>query len=350
MRMWSNLVKWFALVATIGAASAFPAITGPLRAGAEDGLVRTLPVTNAVAIASGPSGLYALTAKAYPGDASGNGWKLFLIDVSSGRILRSATGDAAPFGLAVGFGSVWVLTGVGAMPGGLGPGVSRLQWSTLASQARIGLGTSTVGSIGVTSSWVWLLGPSEVSRINPADDSMKRVVAFPGSEYAQALLTTASSVYVGSISYPTKTDKASKVLLNRLDASDPRRSRRLTITTVSSKRGAVPAMDIAVSLNGTVFVGLSSVRNGESLIVVIRGRVYRRESALGGRVAASGGGSIWSIRNVPATAAKKVIIQRLNPVGSVRSTAAQLAAPVSSVDAMGSLLYCGTRAGIEVIS
>ena len=65
-------------------------------------------------VVPGAPGLYVLRGVPFPGDASGNGWEVDLINPTTGRILETASGDAAPMSLLLAFGSVWVSTGTGA--------------------------------------------------------------------------------------------------------------------------------------------------------------------------------------------------------------------------------------------
>lgn len=168
-------------------------------------VVARLPFTDVLSLISGPMGLYLLRRSPFPGDPSGAGYQVDLVDPSSGDILASAEGDACPQAFVNAFGSLWVLTSNCAMPGGLGVGVDRLDANTLDHEARITspAGLAFAASIGATASTVWVLqtgsvyGPEGLMGIDPATNSVTRTKTFRSGELDVAMRTTMDRIVVG---------------------------------------------------------------------------------------------------------------------------------------------------------
>lgn len=312
-------------------------------------VVMTIDMRGALDVAAGAVGLYVLRSDPYPGDSSDVGWQLDLVSTKTWQVLRSASGDAAPQGLALGFNSVWVLTGYGAKPGGLGSGVNRLDASTLENQSRIPITTNATVNIAVSKNSVWLLGPTELDRIDPAANSITTAKTFPHL-FAQGLMTVSDDVSFGSLAYP-KFETVGPVLVSvtTYRDTDLRLMAHQVVARFPSGAGDPPHMDLAARSGHKFYMGLWSTRLGESLLVDDFGRILGPNKAAGGSVAVSGTGVVWAAKGIPPVATNKSVIQRIGARGSVERTVATLPGPVESMTAFGSLLAVVTPTQIEVL-
>jgi hypothetical protein len=300
-------------------------------------------------VAASAAGVYVLRTVPYPGDTSGAGWQVDLLSTRTWQIMRSAAGDAAPYGLALGFGSVWVLTGPGAKPGGLGSGVNRLDASTLEGQARVVIPSDAGVSIGVSDTSVWLLGPTELDRIDPVTDAITRAKAFPNL-FAEGLATVSHEVLVGSLTYPAfETSGPVVVSITTFRDTDVKALSRQVVARFPSGAGDPPALDLAAETSREVYVGFASVRLGESLAVSDDGRVFGPDRVAGGVVAVSDTGIAWAAKLIPPVAARMTSIQRIGALGSTIRTVATVPGPAESISAFGPLLYVADPAGLEVL-
>jgi len=319
-------------------------------AGPSVAVVATRDLRGTVSLAAGDEGVYVLRAAPFPGDASGAGWELDLLSTTTWEILRSASGDATPYGLALGFHSAWVLTGFGAMPGGAGPGVDRLDATSLRSLARIPLSPVAPDHIGVSDDGVWLLGPTELDRIDPATDGVSKASVFPNL-FAEALATTPHDVLVGSVRYPGF-ERSGRVVVSvrAFRGTDLKLESREVIARFPGGAGDPPsAMDLAVRNADEVYVGLSSTRLGEELLVDDHGRVLGPNKAAGGLVTVSDTGIAWAAKLVPTVAAKTTVIERVSVRGAVERTVAAVPGPNLCLAAVGSTLIVAGSSQLAVL-
>lgn len=312
-------------------------------------VVMTLSMRGALDVAADAVGIYVLKSDPYPGDSSGVGWQLDFLSTKTWQVLRSASGDAAPQGLALGFHSVWVLTGYGAKPGGLGSGVNRLDASTLENQSRIPITTNATVNIVGSKNSVWLLGPTELDRIDPTTNSIATAKTFPHL-FAQGLMAVSDDVSFGSLTYP-KFETVGPVLVSvtTYRDTDLRLMARQVVARFPSGAGDPPHMDLAARSGRKFYVGLSSTRLGESLLVDDFGHILGPNKAAGGTVTASSTGVVWAAKGIPPVATNKSVIQRIGDGGSVERTVATIPGPVESMAAFGSLLAVITPTQLEVL-
>lgn len=306
-------------------------------------------MTGARAVAANAKGVYVLRSATYPSDPSGVGWQLDLIDPKTWQVLRSSTGDAAPQGLALGFNSAWVLTGEGAKPGGLGSGVNRLDDSTLENQSRIPITTTASVSIAVSNRSVWLLGPEELDRIDPTTNAITEAKIFPGL-FAEGLTTESSYVSLGSLTYPRfETSGPILVSVATYRDTDLKRVARHVIARFPSGAGSAPDINLAARSSHDIYVGMSSTRLGQSLVVEHGGRISAPNKAAGGTVAVSNTGIMWAAKGIPSVATKRTFIQRMRANGAVERTVATIPGPVESMVAYGPLLVVISPNQLEVL-
>jgi hypothetical protein len=309
----------------------------------------TLGMSGALDVAADAVGVYVLRSDPYPGDSSGVGWQLDLFSTKTWQVLRSASGDAAPHGLALGFNSVWVLTGGGAKPGGLGSGVNRLDAATLENQSRIPITTNAGVSIAASTNSIWLLGPTELDRIDPTTNLVVTAKTFPAL-FMQGLMTASDDVYVGSLTYP-KFETVGPVLVSvsTYRDTDLKLVAHQVVARFPSGAGDPPYMDLAERSRHKFYLGLSSNRLGQSLLVDDSGHVLGPNKAAGGTVAVSGTGVVWAAKGIPPVATKKSLIQRIDDKGSVKRTLATVPGPVESMATFGSLLAVLTPTELEIL-
>jgi len=244
---------------------------------------------------------------------------------------------------------VWVLTGYGAKPGGLGPGVNRLDASTLAEQSRIPIGTNATVSIGTTDTSVWLLGPTELDRIDPRTDVITTAKTFPHL-FAEALATVPHDVLVGCLKYPGF-EKLGPVLVSvtTFPDTDVQRGSTRVIAKYPSRRGDAPAMDLAGTSSHEIYIGLFSVNLGEALVVDRDGHVLRPDKEAGDRVAVSDTGIAWAAKDIPPVAATRSTLQRISDTGGIERVVTNIRGPVWGMAASGSLLYVATNHQLVVV-
>jgi hypothetical protein len=330
-----------------------PSPTPTITAAAGIVVQRRLSFSDVAGVARATDGLYVLRGTPFPGDATGEGWQVDLIDPESGAVLRqSAIGDASPVSMVVAFGSLWVLTSPGAMPGGLGYGIDRLDAMTLAHQERITLSSGADG-MGATASTLWVLQSDRLAGIDPATNLVTRTVRFNASEDVESLSTTPNRVVIASMTNrPSRRapNRPLQILLTWIDDATLKVVSTVAVTRSSAARATPPTLDVAALNDNTAFLGLFSVRNGDSLAVVRGHTVIGRRQGVGGTVVVSPDDSIWAIDNVPAPkgAATAYIseVQKLSSYGTVTMRRHGLGL-VTVVGVVGRGLY--VRAGDEVI-
>jgi hypothetical protein len=314
---------------------------------------RRLSWSDVAGVARASNGLYVLRGTPFPGDATGQGWQVDLIDPESGAILRhSAIGDATPMTMVVAFGSLWVLTGPGAMPGGLGSGVDRLDAVTLAHQERIAFPSGADG-IGATASTVWVLQTDRLAGIDPATNSVTRTFRWSASEDVESLSTTPDRIVIaGMTNKPTlrTPDRSLQISLTWIDDATLKVVSTIAVTRSSDALATPPSLDVAAVNDTTAFLGLFSVRNGDSLAVVRGHTIIGPRKGVGGTAVVSSGESAWAIDNVPApkgaVTAYVSEVQTLSSDGAItmRRDGLGLVTPLGII---GHALY--VRAGDDVI-
>ena len=315
-------------------------------------LIGTFALSNVTDVVPGALGLYVLRGAPFPGDASGDGWEVDLISPTSGRILESVSGDAAPTSLVLAFGSVWVSTGSGAMAGGLGPGIDRLDAMTLTHEARMNIAPRDVMSIAATSSSLWILEGGDhpkLEAIDPATDAIAQTKTFAENDLVEGLTATADRVIVSYEPFGSPPRLTARTYVTWIDASSLRvRSSAVVARTPATAGSAQGAYSLAATNDTTVYVGLEGARTGPSL-VVLRGRsVLRSRRGTGDLVTASRDGEVWAAaiqrqKGGPDTSD----LQRIAGNGTVSSQRSGLPAFVS-ISGKGDDLYAGASAGVLV--
>ena len=245
-----------------------------------------------------PGPLRAPRGAPFPGDPSGNGWEVDLVSPTSGRILESASGDAAPMSLVLAFGSVWVSTGSGARAGGLGPGIDRLDAMTLTHQARMNIAPQDVMAIAATSSslWFWRVATIRSSRrsIQRPTRSL-RPRRSPENDLVEGLTATADRVIVSYEPFGSPPRLTARTDVTWIDASSLRvRSSAVVARTAATAGSAQGAYSLAATNDTTVYVGLESARTGPSLVVLCGHSVVRSRRGTGDLVTASRDGEVWA--------------------------------------------------------
>jgi hypothetical protein len=312
-------------------------------------VVMTLKLSGVRDIAANAKGVYVLRSVPYPGDASGAGWEVDLLSTKTWQVLQSASGDAAPQGLVLGFSSVWVLTGYGAKPGGLGAGVNRLGASTLANLARISIGTHTGISVSISDTSVWLLGPTELDRIDPTTNAIAATKSFPNL-YAEGIVGMGHDVLVGSLRYPGFEHSGPvPVSLSEYSETNLKLVSHRVIARYPSGAGDPPAIDLATTSSHEIYIGLSSNALGQSLAVESHGRVFGPNKRAGGTVSVSDTGVAWAAKYVPPVAAKMTLVQQIGQRGEVERNVASLPGAVEAMAGLGSLLVVATPSQVEVL-
>jgi hypothetical protein len=316
-------------------------------------VLRQLGLSDVADVARASNGLFVLRGMPFPGDPTGEGWQVDLVDPESGAILRqSAIGDANPVTMVVAFGSLWVLTSPGAMPGGLGYGIDRLDAMTLAHEERITLPSGADG-IGATASTLWVLQSDRLAGIDPATNSVTRTVRLSAGEDVESLSTTPDRVVIaGMTNRPNRSapNRPLQISLTWINDATLRVVSTVAVTRSSAARATPPTLEVAALNDTTAFLGLFSLRNGDSL-AVIRGRtIIGPRLGVGGAVVVSSDDSVWAIDNVPAPkgAATAYVseVQRLSSDGTVTLRRDGLGL-VTAVGAIGHSFY--VRAADEVI-
>jgi hypothetical protein len=312
-------------------------------------LVTTLSLSGVRDVAANAAGVYVLRSASYPGDTSGAGWEVDLLNTENWQVLRSASGDAAPQGLVLGFGSVWVLTGEGAKPGGLGPGVDRLDASTLDHLSRIAIGPHTGVSLGASDTSIWVLGPTELDRIDPSTNAVAGTITFPNI-YAEGLVGDGHDVFVGSLRYPAFEHPGPVLVsLSTFSDKDMKLVSQRVIARFPSGPGDPPDIDLATTGTRPVYIGFSSSALGQSLAVDIHGHVSGPNKVAGGTVAVSDSGEVWAAKFVPPVAAKTSYIERIGRTGGVERTVASLSGAVDAMATLGQLLVVATPNQVEIL-
>ncbi len=183
-------------------------------------LVGRFALSGVTDVVPSPDGLYVLRQAAFPGDPSDTGWEVDLVNPTTRHILETASGDAAPMSLVVAFGSVWVSTSSGAMPGGLGPGIDRLDATTLAHQARLNI--APLMAVAATSSTLWILeggDTPQLEALDPATDAISQTKRFAPNDLVEGLTATADRVVVGYEPFGSPPAQTAHTKVTWIDAS-----------------------------------------------------------------------------------------------------------------------------------
>ncbi len=343
------------LAALLGSAAGGASLVrdwGRTNASTRIALVGQFALSNVVDVVPGAPGLYVLRGAPFPGDPSGNGWEVDLVSPTSGRILESASGDAAPMSLVLAFGSVWVSTGSGARAGGLGPGIDRLDAMTLTHEARMYIAPQDVMAIAATSSSLWVLEGGDhpkLEAIDPATDAIAQTKTFAENDLVEGLTATADRVIVSYEPFGSPPRLTARTDVTWIDASSLRvRSSAVVARTPATAGSAQGAYSLAATNDTTVYVGLESARTGPSLVVLRGHSVLRSRRGTGELVTASRDGEVWAAaiqrqKSGPDTSD----LQRINANGTVSSQRSGLPALVS-ISGKGDDLYAGTSAGVLV--
>ena len=307
-------------------------------------------VTDAV---PGAQGLFVLRGVAFPGDASGNGWEVDLINPTTGGILGTASGDAAPMSLLLAFGSVWVSTGAGARPGGLGSGIDRLNATTLAHQARLNIAPQDVMAMAATSSALWILAGGDTPQLealDPATNAITRTKPFAGNDLFEGLTATADRVVVSYEPFGSPFRQTARTCVTWIDASSLKvRSSTVVARTAATAGAAQGAYSLAAVNDRTVYVGLESARSGPSLAVLRGHDVVGPRRGVGDLVTASRDGEVWATaidRQKGSTDTSD--LERIASSGTAVSQRSGLPTIVS-ISGIGHFLYAGTSVGVLVL-
>ncbi len=303
-------------------------------------------------VVPGTRGLYVLRGVPFPGDASGNGWEVDLINQTTGRILETASGDAAPMSLLLAFGSVWVSTGSGATPGGLGSGIDRLDATTLTHQARMNIAPQDVMAMAATSAALWILAGGDTPQleaIDPATNAITRTRTFAENDLVEGLTATTDRVVVSYEPFGSPPRRTARTCVTWIDASSLEvRSSTVVARTLATAGAAQDAYSLAAVNDSTVYVGLESARGGPSL-AVLRGRdVVGPRRGVGDLVTASRDGEVWAAAIVRGKGgADTSDLERIASNGTAISQRSGLPAIVS-MSGIGHDLYAGTSVGVLV--
>lgn len=301
--------------------------------------VRRLPITAVVTVVSGARGLYVLRRAPYPGDPSGNGWEVELVDPDSGQVLGSVAGDAAPVAMVSAFGSLWVLTGAGAMPGGLGPGLDRIDPLTLRRQATIPLPHLAPYFVAASRSTLWLASANEVAAFDPCTDTVRKTVDLGSSYLVGALASIGGEAVVAGDLFPAPGSGGSeKVTVVWLDADTLRVASRVTLGHGFADD---QPSSIAPTSTRTLLLGLFRPTPYADSAAVLHG-----DTALGprrgvGADVLAADGNVWAAYATGPTSTHGIEIQRLSSSGEVGATL-KLPAGVTVRAASGPDLFAST--------
>lgn len=337
------------VVPTVAAAGSRPAeLDAPIA------VVRRLPLAGVRAVVPTTRRLYVLRSVPYPGDPSGNGWQLDLVDPSSGWVLRSIAGDAAPVAMVRAFGSLWVLTGAGAKPGGLGPGIDRIDPTDLTDVARVGLPRLDPFLVAASGSTLWLASGDEVGAFDPRTDRLAQTVPL-GSRFLIGAVAAAGSrvVVAGNLFPASEKGRQEQVALLWLDATTGRVVSRLVLAGAFSTSTYEP-VSVAPTRAGTLLLGLTGAgpSRGDTAfrqaLAVLRGRRVRGPYRhVGADIVVSPNGQAWADHATGPTTTHGVEVQRLGASGRVGATREMPA--VTLLAARGRDLWCaGGRNLVEL--
>ena len=311
-------------------------------------LVTRFALNGVADVASGADGLYVLRQAAFPGDPSDAGWELDLLNPTTGRIIGTATGDAAPVSLIVAFGSVWVSTGSGAKPGGLGPGIDRLDATTLTHQDRLNI--APLMAIAATSSTLWILeggDKPQLEALDPATDAITHTKKFVANDLVEALTATTDRVIVGYEPFGSPPRNAARTNVMWIDPSSLKTLSNIVVARTSSAAGAAEdTYSLAATSDSTLYVGLESARTGSSLVVLRKDHVVGPRRAVGNLVTASPDGTVWAsaiYRHKKSADTSDLV--RIATNGTVTSQLNGLPDLVS-ISGVGHVLYAGTSSGV----
>lgn len=315
-------------------------------------LVRRFALSDVTDVVRGARGLYVLRGAPFPDDASGNGWEVDLLDPTTGRILETASGDAAPMSLILAFGAVWVSTGFGAMPGGSGSGVDRLDAMTLAHQARVNIHPQDVMAMAATSSALWLLAGGDTPQLealDPETDAITRTKTLPGNDLLEGLTATADRIIVSYEPFGSPPRRTARTCVTWIDASSLKARSSAVVARAPAAAGAARgAYSLAATNDTTVYVGLESTLTGSSLVVLRGDNVVGPRQGAGDLVTASRSGEVWAAaihkhKGTPDTSD----LERIASNGTVSSRLSGLPVLVS-LSGIGDDLYAGTATGVLV--
>ncbi len=319
-------------------------------------MLRRLGLSDVAGVVRATGGLYVLRGTPFPGDATGEEWQLDFVDPQSRAILRqSAIGDASPATMVDAFGSLWVLTSPGAMPGGLGYGVDRFDAMTLGHQERTTL-LSGADGIGATASTLWVLQFDRLAGIDPATNSVTRTVQFSAGEDVESLSSTPDRIAIASMANrpdPRIPNRPLQISLTWIDDATLKVVSTVALTRSSAARATPPTLDVAALNDTTAFLGLFSLRNGDSLAVVRGHTIIGPRKGVEGTVVVSAGESVWAVDNYPAPkgAATAYVseVQTLSSDGAVTMTRDGLGL-VTAVGAIGHDLYVSEGDEVTVLA
>jgi hypothetical protein len=315
-------------------------------------LIGRFPLSDVVALTSGAWGLYVLRYAPYPGDDTGAGWVVDLVNPDSGRILASADGDACGRGLVSAFGSLWVLTSACAMPGGLGNGVDRLNAATLAYVNRFTMPFAF--AIGATASMLWVFMDGDTQKVvgvDPTSDAITRTkeLALP-HDVAQSMSTTPDRIVIG---YAHTTQQAGEQTshLMWIDSATLRVLSDVAVTRTAKSGDAtsnIYAVDAVTSTKA--YVGLFGAHFQESLAVVRGHDVRDLHRGVGDLVSVSADGAVWAVETIHG--GKGGVTSCIERVAANGTVSGRLTVPsyVEPIAAIGLEAYAATPTELLVLA
>jgi hypothetical protein len=312
-------------------------------------LVDRFAMSGVMDVVPGAEGLYVLRQVPFPGDASGSGWQVDRVNSTTGHIFASASGDADPRSLLDAFGSVWVTTTSGAMPGGLGPGIVRLDGTTLAQQVRM---TITPMAMAATSSRLWVLAPgdpAQLEALDPATNAITQTKRFAANDFVEGLTTTSDRVFVSYEPFGSPGGRRAQTDVAWIDPASLETLAHVVVARASTASG-VPrgAYSLASTNNATIFVGLLEGESGPSLVMLRGHHVVGVRGGLGYLVTASPDGTVWATGIYRHKGgADTSDLERIDRNGTVTSRLNGLSA-IQSLSAVGHRLYAGSAEGVLV--
>ena len=315
-------------------------------------LLGRFALSNVTDVVPGAEGLYVLRRVPFPRDASGNGWEVDLVNPTTRQIVETASGDAAPISMVVAFASVWVSTGSGAMPGGLGSGIDRLDAARLTHQTRMNIAPQDVMGIAPTASSLWILAGGDTAQLealDPATNAITQTKTFAANDLVEGLATTPDRVLVSYEPFGSPPQQTARTYVTWIDASSLKTLSSAVVTRTSAAAGAAQgAYSLAATNDTTVYVGLLSARTGSSLVVLRGHHVVGPRGGVGDLVTASSDGEVWAAAIYRHEgSADTGDIERIASNGTVNSKLSGLPGIVS-ISAVGHKLYAGTSEGVLV--
>jgi hypothetical protein len=308
-------------------------------------------MSGVIDVVRGAGGLYVLRDVAFPGDNSGHGFQVDLVSATTGHTLETASGDADPVSLLNAFGSIWVITSAGAMPGGLGPGIVRLDAVTLSQQTRLDIDPM---ALAATSSRLWILtggAPARLEALDPANDALVGTKTFAPNDLVEGLTTTTDRVVVSYEPFGSAAGQRAQTDVASIDPSSLKTLARVVVARASAPSRVPPgAYSLASTSDGTVYVGQVEGEPGSSLVVLRDRDVTPVRGGLGYLVTASPDGPVWAtgiFRHEGG--ADSSDLEVLVHAGAVTARLNGLAA-IESLSASGHEVYAGTSEGVLVFN